>query len=1139
MKATDSQLLQALQLQEQGKPAEAAQLFRQLLKRKPQDGAALYSLALLELNHFKDRDTALRLTEAGVAAVPHYAPMHALRALALHEAGELQAALDSYAQALKIDPHYVTALINSSVLQQQLAQHHAALDSLQRVLAIEPDNALALANCGTLLTEFKRGEEAIALFERLLQVAPGYDFGLGMLCFEKLHICDWQGIEALRERIVAGIRADQPTSKTFPLLAICDEPRTLHAAARLFTERSYPAARQPLWRGEQYRHERIRIAYVSADLREHPVGHLLAGVIERHDKQRFETIGISLGIDDQSSLRARFIAAFDQFHDVQKLGSPKIAQLIRDLEVDILINLSGYTSGSRSEIFAQRPAPIQVNYLGYPGTLGADYIDYILADRHVTPLDEQDCYSEKIVQLPHAYLPTDGQLKVAEHTPTRAEFGLPDNGFVFCSFNHDYKISPEVFAIWMRLLQRVEGSVLWLMKLNEPAQRNLCRAAEEHGIDPQRLIFATRVPRIEDHLARYRLADLFLDCYPYNAHTTAADALFVGLPVLTYMGKVFQGRVAGSLLSTLEMPELITHSLEEYEERAWQLASDSQTLAALRTKLAEKRTSTPLYDTELFCRHVEAAYLQMWQRWQDGRLPEPFRVPEEVERQPARSAQASEQRPLNYWPVRIQGDVQVCVQPRIEQMSTYVLLEQEDWFEDEMAFVRAYVTPDMHALDIGANHGVYSLSIARQLRDGHVWAFEPTQAPGRMLEKSIQLNGFQERITWVHAGLSDHSGVASISISSNSELNTLHGGHGEQESIRLETLDGFLAVRDIRQNIEFVKLDAEGEEINVVKGGERFFTEQSPLVMFELKHGQSINHGLIDAFKQLGYDIYVLLPDLGILAAYDEGANHDVLNLFACKRDRADAMSARQLLARNLGLAGGLETVRKLLLDNLATAPYAQLCNAAWQAQAPAVPTEYIDALVATLLAHSSITTAEQKLSFLNTASGLVDRIISAGGKVHYCAWLLKIHLLHLQNRRALSAHLCEQLLKVPAAEVQLDWPFLPPRFDWVSRPIHGNIMLWLEAALREFIELRQGFSSYFSRTPFKNLQELLDNPNKSAEMDRRAILAARLQGRKICVPLGLHLLNPAVTRNSGIWQQILGVSLEGSLRKSCITLER
>ena len=644
MKRTDTQLLQALQLQEQGKPAEAAQLFRQILQRTPQDGAALYSLALLELNHFKDRDTALRLTEAGVAAVPHYAPMHALRALALHEAGELQAALDSYAQALKIDPHYVTALINSSVLQQQLAQHHAALDSLQRVLAIEPDNALALANCGTLLTEFKRGEEAIALFERLLQVAPGYDFGLGMLCFEKLHICDWQGIEALRERIVAGIRAGQPTSKTFPLLAICDEPRTLHAAARLFTERSYPAARQPLWRGEQYRHERIRIAYVSADLREHPVGHLLAGVIERHDKQRFETIGISLGIDDQSSLRARFIAAFDQFHDVQKLGSPKIAQLIRDLEVDILINLSGYTSGSRSEIFAQRPAPIQVNYLGYPGTLGADYIDYILADRHVTPLDEQDCYSEKIVQLPHSYLPTDGQLKVAERTPTRAEFGLPDSGLVFCSFNHDYKISPEVFAVWMRLLQRVEGSVLWLMKLNEPAQRNLCRAAEEHGIDPQRLIFATRVPRVEDHLARYRLADLFLDCYPYNAHTTAADALFVGLPVLTYMGKVFQGRVAGSLLSTLDMPELITHSLEEYEAQAYHLATTPAALAQLHAKLAEKRTSTPLYDTELFCRHVEAAYLEMWQRWQGGRLPEPFMVRDAHQPLPAGSLAESAER---------------------------------------------------------------------------------------------------------------------------------------------------------------------------------------------------------------------------------------------------------------------------------------------------------------------------------------------------------------------------------------------------------------------------------------------------------------------------------------------------------------
>lgn len=626
MQTTQDVLVQALRLQEEERHEEAAGLFRQMLAQNPQDAAALFSLGLLTFRHFQKPTEALALAEAGVVAAPTYAPMHALRANILHELGHLEPALASYARAIELDPNYVTGLINSSVLQQQLARHQDALKSLQRVLELEPNNALALANCGTLLTEFKRNEEAIALFKRLLDISPDYDFGLGMLLFEQLHICDWDGIPELREKIISRTRANQRATKTFPFMAICDDPRVLLQAARLFCEHSFPPAPHTLWKGEKYPHQRIRVAYVSADFREHPVGHLMAGVIEKHDKNRFETIAISLGIDDNSRLRSRFMNAFDQFHDVQKMGAPQIAQLMRNLEVDIAINLSGYTSGSRSEIFAFRPAPIQVNYLGYPGTLGADYIDYILADRHVTPFSEQDCYSEKIVQLPHSYLPTDGGLQVAEETPPRSTFGLPEDAFVFCSFNHDYKISPEMFSVWMRLLQKVENSVLWLMKLNEPAQRNLHREAERHGIDPARLIFATRVPRVEDHLARYRHADLFLDCYPYNAHTTAADALFVGLPVLTYMGKAFQGRVAGSLLSTLEMPELITHSPEEYEARALHLATHPDELAEIRAKVWKNRTETPLYDTELFCRNVEAACIGMWQRWQADQLPEPFAV---------------------------------------------------------------------------------------------------------------------------------------------------------------------------------------------------------------------------------------------------------------------------------------------------------------------------------------------------------------------------------------------------------------------------------------------------------------------------------------------------------------------------------
>lgn len=644
MNTANKNIIRALNLQEQGKIDEAAKLFRKILSDSPNDIASLFSLALITLRNHKDYAEAIRILDRGIKAAPLYAPMRALYGDALQAAGQMEAAVSSYDEALKIDPNFVVALINSGVLLQQLSRHHESLEKFNRVLAIDPNNTIALSNCGILLTEFKQSEKAIAMFESLLRVNPDYDYALGLLCFEKMHICDWSDLDTLTGKIVEGVRAGRRTCKTLALMAISDSASDLLAATRTFADHMFPKAPQQLWNGERYLHRKIRVAYVSADLREHPVGHLIAGVLERHDKSRFETIAISLGIDDKSRLRDRMLKAFDQFIDVQKMGSRQIAQLMRDMEIDIAVNLSGYTSGSRTEIFAYRPAPIQVNYLGYPGTMGVDYMDYILADSHVIPAAQREMYSEKVAALPNSYLPTDNNLKISDRTPTRTECGLPETGFVFCSFNHDYKISPKIFEIWMRLLAKVEGSVLWLMKLNEPAQRNLCREAEKRGIDPKRLIFATRVPMVEDHLARYRQADIFLDTYPYNAHTTAVDALFAGLPVVTYMGNVFQGRVAGSLVHTLGMPELATGSLQDYETLALQLATDPALLAGVKKKLETQRNASPLFDTELFCRNVESAYITMWENYQHGLAADHFDVTEPHE--PGATAPDSENNPL-------------------------------------------------------------------------------------------------------------------------------------------------------------------------------------------------------------------------------------------------------------------------------------------------------------------------------------------------------------------------------------------------------------------------------------------------------------------------------------------------------------
>lgn len=615
MDSINSQLIKAIELQNQGRAGDARALFDEILSVDPNNAAALYSVCVIELNA-GNAAAALRLAERGVKVAPGFARMKFVLGEALRSLGRKEEALAAYDEALKAEPNEAGALINSGVLLRDLLRHGEALERFERVLAIDPDSTSALGNCGILLSEFRQSEAAVEKFKRLLTLAPSYEYGLGLLCFEQLHICDWTDLPTLRSQILERIRAGERSCKTLALMAISDSASDHLNAARIFARHFYPQNLPPLWRGQRYRHDKIRLAYVSPDFREHPVGHVLAGVLERHDKSRFETIAISLGIDDQSRLRARYLNAFDRFIDARTMGSRQIAELMCEMEVDIAVDLAGYTSDSRNDVFAHRPAPVQVNYLGYPGTLGAEYMDYIVADRHIIPEDDQRYYSEKVVYLPDSYMPTDASIKISERTPTRAECGLPETAFVFCSFSHDYKISPPMFDVWMRLLERVPESVLWLMSRNETSVRNLRNAAAERGIDPARLLFASRVPLVEDHLARYRQADLFLDTHPYNAHSTAADALMAGLPVVTYMGNAFPARVAGSIVHAMGIPELATHSLPDYEALALKLATSPQLLAGYKTRLRASRQSSALLDTEGFCRNLEAVYTAMWRKSQ-------------------------------------------------------------------------------------------------------------------------------------------------------------------------------------------------------------------------------------------------------------------------------------------------------------------------------------------------------------------------------------------------------------------------------------------------------------------------------------------------------------------------------------------
>lgn len=613
----NDKLIQAIELQNKGNLDDAVKLFKEILILDPGNAGALYSMSVISLNAGNPTE-ALQFSERGIQSTPQFAPLLYVHGAVLQAFGRKEDALLNFDAALELQPEYVEVLLNSVVLLRSLFRHKEALERFNKILTIDPNNVAALGNCGILLTEFKQSEQAIAMFDRLIRLKPDYDYALGLLFYERMHLCDWTDFEPLSKQIVDGVQAGKRVCKTLAFMSTSDAASDHLLAAKIFANHYCPRNPKSLWQGERYRHDKIRLAYVSPDLREHPVGHLMAGIFEHHDKSRFEIIAISLGIDDQSRLRGRMLKAFDQFIDAREMSSDQIAQMMRDMEIDIAVDLGGYTSDTRTDVFSYRPVPVQVNYLGYPGTMGTDYIDYILADRHIIPPEHQQFYSEKVVYLPDSYLPTDSSVNISERTPTRSECGLPETGVVFCSFSHDYKISPPVFDVWMRLLMQVPGSVLWLMSRGETAQRNLRKEAELRGVDSSRLVFASRVPMVEDHLARYRQADMFLDTHPYNAHTTAADALMAGLPVVTYVGGSFPSRVAGSLLHAIGVPELITHSLNEYEALALRLARDTALLADFKARITTNKTSHALFDTKGFCFNLEAAYVAMWRAQQLG-----------------------------------------------------------------------------------------------------------------------------------------------------------------------------------------------------------------------------------------------------------------------------------------------------------------------------------------------------------------------------------------------------------------------------------------------------------------------------------------------------------------------------------------
>lgn len=643
-------------LQELGRLDEAVTSYERALTIRA-DYAEAHNNRGGALRRLQRREEALASYERAIALRPNYAEAHNGRGVVLHELERFEEALGSYERAVGISPRYAEALTNRGSSLKALRRYEDALASLRAALDAEPaffeahrirvatlfelkrheevldccERALALRRdpqiymfAGAALQELKRFEEAIESYEQAIALADDLGFLLGTCRHVRTQICDWTDFDRDLARLEERIESGQPAASPFIASTLLDSARLQRKAAEVWVlkecavERRFPPiARYP-------RHDRLRIGYFSADFRNHAVAALTAELFETHDRSRFEITAFSLGPDVRDGLRERVEPAFDRFLSVGPMSDREIASLARELEIDIAVDLGGYTGDARPRIMLLRAAPVQVCYLGYLGTMGSELVDYLVADPILVPQQERKHYAEKIAYLP-SYQVNDSKRPVATKEFGRAELGLPDSGFVFCCFNANFKITPACFDSWMRILSAVPQSVLFLFGGNRVMERNLRAEAKRRGVAPERLVFGGRLP-IGEYLARFRAADLFLDTWPYNAGTTASDALWVGLPVLTRIGNAFAARIAASVLTSAGLPELIAHDCIEYERLAIELAREPERLAVIRQRVAAARSNSALFDTPRFTRSLEALYELMYARHLAGLPPDHLEI---------------------------------------------------------------------------------------------------------------------------------------------------------------------------------------------------------------------------------------------------------------------------------------------------------------------------------------------------------------------------------------------------------------------------------------------------------------------------------------------------------------------------------
>ena len=570
----------------------------------------------------RDNDpvAALRCYEEAAVLEPRYALAHQGRGHALHALQDSAGALDAFRSSLEAGPRTAGACVQIGFLCIQLSDYAAAANAFALAVQREPTNVDGLRGLAQCLFVVGDAENAVRAYGRLLEVAPELDYMAGERFHAQMYCCDWSAYEERRAAIAAAVRAGRRADIPGSFMCHSENPADQLACAKIFMA-ELCAARAPEPPASAHRPgPRIRVAYLSADFSAHATAYLAAGVFEAHDRNRFETHAFSFGPQDHSAMRARLHAAFENFHDVSGLTDEAIANELRRLDIDIAVDVKGHTLGARTRIFRLRAAPVQVSFLAYPGTMGVDFMDYLVADKVVIPEQDRSNYTEKIIYLPDCYQPNE-RARAPGTQRRRCDHGIADHSVVYCCFNSSYKITPPMFAAWMRILAAVPNSVLWLLDGPPIATRNLRGQAAAHGIDPTRLVFAPRVPA-PDHWERNSLADVFLDTYPCNAHTTASDALWAGVPVVTMCGTTFTSRVATSLLCAVGLPQLSATTVADYERIAVQVGSDAAWRSQLRQVLSDARTGSTLFDPLRYARRLEAAYEAVVERARRGLRPE-------------------------------------------------------------------------------------------------------------------------------------------------------------------------------------------------------------------------------------------------------------------------------------------------------------------------------------------------------------------------------------------------------------------------------------------------------------------------------------------------------------------------------------